>query len=178
MSMDYNKSVLLGRLARDPEVKTMQSGQKTIHATICCGRQWKDKNTGEKQTHTDFINLSAWGGTADIFEKYVKKGDKILVEGRINTYSYDGKDGSKKYVTEVLVDSLILLGGNKDSAQQQPQQQSYSQPQQPQQQRGDAQDDVTPESLRDEPDLQDEFPLDFSEINGGKSSGGDIKIPF
>ena len=74
MSRDFNRVILMGRLARDPEVRFTPSKQKVARFTLCTGRQWKNKVTGELQSHTDFITVTAWSFTADLLERYVKKG--------------------------------------------------------------------------------------------------------
>lgn len=191
MSRDFNKVIIMGRLARDPDVRFTPSKQKVARITVATGRQWKNKQTGELQSHTDFIPVTAWSFTADLCEKYLKKGSPLLVEGRISTRDYDDvKTGQHKWVTEVVAENIVLLGSRRDgegssypSSQSQTGQQQYSRPQQ----HSDAMaggGDVG--SLRDEAGFEDEFPLDFSEMNdGAKNSGGgssegpgDVEIPF
>ena len=164
MSRDYNRVILMGRLARDPEVKAISGGQKAARFTVCTGRQWKNKTTGQTQSHTDFISVTAWGVTADIVEKYTHKGGQVLVEGRISTRDYTDRAGERKFVTEVTADSVVLLGGgqsdggNASPVQEAPQKRPYV-PQKP-----------TAGSAFD-----DDFPLDFSDIESG---AGDPEIPF
>ena len=166
MSRDFNKAILLGRLARDPDVRFTPNKQKTARITLCCGKQWKNKVTGEMQSHTDFITVTAWSGTAEILEKYTKKGSQILVEGHIATRDYDdAKTGQHKWVTEVVADSIVLLGGGQQGANTgggvYSDAQSY---------RENVKSDAAGGSYFD-----DDFPLDFSDIESG---AGDPEIPF
>lgn len=187
MSRDYNRVIIMGRLARDPDVRYTPSKQKVARITVCTGRQWKNKATGELQSHTDFIPVTAWSFTADICERYMKKGTQVLVEGRISTRDYDDvKTGQHKWVTEVVADSIILLGaprggesggGYQQQGYGQQQQQSWSRPQQ-----SDAvQQAPDMGSLRGEAGFEDDFPLDFSELNAPGAEheqSGDVEIPF
>lgn len=185
MSRDFNKVILMGRLARDPDVRYTPSKQKVARFTIATGRQWKNKATGELQSHTDFVPVTAWSFTADLIERYVKKGSQILVEGRISTRDYDDvKTGQHKWVTEVIADNIVLLGSpRRDDGQggyQQSQGQSYGQQQQAPQSDGMSGGDMG--SLRGEAGFADDFPLDFSELGGPDhqdgGGSGDVEIPF
>ena len=89
MSRGFNRVILMGNLAKDPDIRATQSKQKVARLTVAVGKQWKDKQTGETKSHTDFINVSAWGFTADICEKYLSKGKPVLIEGRISVRDYD-----------------------------------------------------------------------------------------
>lgn len=184
MARDYNKVILMGRLARDPDVRFTPSKQKVARITVATGRQWKNKATGELQSHTDFVSVVAWGFAADICEKYLKKGRQLLVEGRISVRDYDDvKTGTRKWVTEVVAENIILLG----SSQRDDSSASDYRPQASQSQRDDgyARQDTSSDavfggnmgSLRDEAGFEDEFPLDFSEL-GSSDSSGDVQIPF
>lgn len=169
MSRDFNKVIVMGRLARDPDVRFTPNKQKVVRFTICTGRQWKNKSTGETQSHTDFINTTAWGGTADIIERYTKKGSQVLIEGRISTNDFDDpKTGQHRWITEVVAESIVLLGSGK-----QPEGGQSGGSYQSKEQTGRS---STP-SLRDEAGFEDEFPLDFSETNGSDGPG-DVEIPF
>ncbi len=183
MSKDFNKVVLVGRLARDPDVRYTPSKQKVARFNLATGRQWKNRVTGEVQSHTDFIPITVWGTIADICENYVRKGSQILIQGRISTRDYDDvKTGQHKWVTEVVAENIVLLGSprrNDDQSYGGYQQQSYGGGQQ--QYSRAPQSDAMPApdmgSLRNEAGFEDEFPLDFSELNGPDSSG-DVEIPF
>ncbi|MDO4561347.1 MAG: single-stranded DNA-binding protein [bacterium] len=185
MSKDFNKVVLVGRLTRDPDVRFTPNKQKVARFSLATGRQWKNKVTGELQSHTDFIPVTVWGALADICERYVKKGSQILIEGRISTRDYDDiKTGQHKWVTEVVAENIILLGsprrGDEQGGYQQQsygggqQQSGYGRAPQPQ---SDAMAAPDMGSLRGEAGFEDDFPLDFSEL-GGPESSGDVEIPF
>lgn len=105
-----NKVILLGRTGKDPESKTVNN-QTVANFSIATSEVYKDKNTGEKKETTEWTNCVAWGAVGDIISKYVKKGDQVYVEGKLKTRSWE-KDGVTKYVTEVIVNAVTLIGGN------------------------------------------------------------------
>jgi single-strand DNA-binding protein len=109
-----NKAILVGRLTKDPEMRTTSSGIAVTSFTVAVNRPYSDQS-GEKQT--DFINCVIWRKQAENVAKYCTKGSLVAVEGRIQTRSYDHQDGSKRYVTEVVCDSVNFLSskGSKDS---------------------------------------------------------------
>ena len=185
MSRGYNRTVLMGNLARDPDVRFTPNKQKVARITVAIRRQWKNKATGELQSHTDFIPVVAWGASADICERYLKKGRPVLVEGRITVRDFDDiKTGQHRWVTEVVAENIVLLssGRREDEGSGGYQQQSYGGGQQsgygraPQPQ-SDAMAAPDMGSLRGEAGFEDDFPLDFSEL-GGPDSSGDVEIPF
>lgn len=108
--MDLNKVMLIGRLTRDPEVKTIPSGQTVATFSIATGRQWTDKQSGEKKSSTEFHNIVAWRRLAEICGQYLKKGSQVYIEGSLQTRSWDDQSGTKRYRTEVIADNLIMLG--------------------------------------------------------------------
>jgi single-strand DNA-binding protein len=104
-----NKVNLIGNLGVNPEVRTLDSGTKHARVTIATNDSYKNAK-GEKVTETQWHNLVAWGKTAELFEKYTKAGTKIAVEGKLVNRQYTDKSGQKKYITEVLVNEIMLLG--------------------------------------------------------------------
>ncbi len=112
--MDLNKVMLIGRATADPEMRTTTGGQNVVNFSLATGRVWKD-DKGEKQSKTEFHNIVAWRKLADIVGQYVTKGKQLYVEGHLQTRSWEGKDGNKRYTTEIVADNLILLGGGKGS---------------------------------------------------------------
>ena len=98
-----NKAILSGRLTRDPNLKTTSSQISVATFTLAVDRKFKDNN-GERKA--DFIPCVAWRNTADLVGKYCTKGTKLIVEGEIQTRTYDDKDGKKVYVTEIVVDNI------------------------------------------------------------------------
>lgn len=110
-----NKVILVGRLTRDPEVRTMPSGNAVASFTLAINRNFKNK---EGNIDADFINVSVFGRQAENVGKYIFKGSQLGVEGRIQTRSYDAQDGSKRYVTEVIAENVEFMSSSKrdDSA--------------------------------------------------------------
>ena len=105
-----NKVILLGNVGRDPELKSLPSGQAVANFSLATSRRWKDKG-GERQEQTEWHNVVAFGRTAEVISQYVSKGSKLYVEGRIQTRSWDDKQsGEKKYRTEIVADSVQFLG--------------------------------------------------------------------
>lgn len=104
-----NICILHGRLARDPDVRTTQSGRQVAHFTVAVDRP----KTKDGQQSADFIQCVAWEKTAEMIDRYFHKGKEIALEGRVSTRSYDGQDGAKKYVTEITV-SRVEFCGKKD----------------------------------------------------------------
>lgn len=106
-----NKVVLLGRLGKDPEVKYTPQGTPVAKFTLATNERFKDKS-GEWQDRTEWHNVTAWQRTAEIVGEYLKKGSQVYIEGSLRTHSWDDKtSGQKKYMTEIVVNELILLGG-------------------------------------------------------------------
>jgi single-strand DNA-binding protein len=104
-----NKVQLIGHLGNDPEIKTFEGGKKLANFSIATNESYKNEK-GEKVEETQWHRLVAWGKTADIIEKFVTKGKEIAVEGKLTHRSYDDKNGEKRYVTEVVVTEVLLLG--------------------------------------------------------------------
>ena len=109
-----NKAILLGRLTKDPEIKYTQSGKAVASFTLAVDR--RKSASGEKQA--DFISCVAWEKTAETIVNYCGRGQQIAIEGRIQSRSYDAQDGSKRYVTEVVVQSMEFCGKKGDNAGQ------------------------------------------------------------
>ena len=106
-----NKVILLGRLGKDPEVKYTPSGTPVAKFTLATNDRFKDKD-GNWQDRTEWHNLTAWARTAEIVGEYLKKGAQVYIEGSLRTHSWDDKQtGQKKYMTEVVANELVLLGG-------------------------------------------------------------------
>lgn len=110
MSNLRNKVQLIGHLGNDPEIINLESGKKIAKFTIATNESYKNEK-GEKVEDTQWHNIVAWNKTAEIVEKYLKKGKEVVVEGKLTSRSYDDKEGNKRYVTEVVVNELLMLGG-------------------------------------------------------------------
>lgn len=129
--MSVNKVILIGNVGRDPEVRYLdgnaQGGQpaKVATFTLATTEKYRDRN-GEPRENTEWHNIVAWRQNADVAERFVKKGTQLYIEGRLRTRSYTDQTGTKKYTTEIAVDTLQLLGRRPDSAEGQ--QSSYQQP--------------------------------------------------
>ena len=104
-----NKVQLIGNLGQNPEVKELNGGKKVAKFSLATNETYKNK-AGEKVTDTQWHNLVAWGKTADIIEKYLKKGSEVAVEGKLLNRNYTDKEGVKRYVTEIQVSELLMLG--------------------------------------------------------------------
>ena len=114
--MAVNKIFLLGRTGKDPEVKTIGDA-KCAQFTLATSERYKDRN-GEMQENTDWHNIVCWRQTADIVEKYVKKGSQLFIEGKVKYRSYETDRGEKRYVTDIVAERIELLG--KPEGQQNP----------------------------------------------------------
>ena len=104
-----NKVQLIGNLGNAPEVKTLESGKKMARFSVATNEIYRNAK-GEKVTETQWHNLVAWGKVAEIVEKYLTKGKEVAIEGKLINSSYNDKEGNKKYITEILVNELLLLG--------------------------------------------------------------------
>lgn len=111
-----NKAILVGRLGRDPEVRYTPDGVMVTNFTIATDEQWKDKN-GDKVQRTEWHRIVTFGKLAEICGKYLTKGKLVYLEGRIQTRSWDDKDGVKKYTTEIVASDMKMLDskGQRDS---------------------------------------------------------------
>ncbi len=103
--MYLNKVIIIGNLTRDPEIKALPSGVTVATIGVATNRVWKDKN-GAKQEDTQFHNIVVFGAQADNAGRYLKKGQSVMVEGRLQTRSWDAQDGQKKYRTEIVADRV------------------------------------------------------------------------
>jgi len=111
---DLNKVMLIGNLTKDPEAKTLPSGQALSSFSIATNRTWKDKD-GSKKEQAEFHNIVAFGKIAEICNQYLKKGAKVYTEGRLQTRSWDDQNGVKKYRTEIILENLSMLGSRTGS---------------------------------------------------------------
>lgn len=118
-SMYLNKAFIFGNLTRDPELRSLPSGMNVCSFGVATNRVFKDRE-GKKQEQTDFHNIVVFGRQADTVAQYLKKGSSVFVEGRMQTRSWDGKDGEKKYRTEIVADRVQFgprPGGGSGGAQ-------------------------------------------------------------
>jgi single-strand DNA-binding protein len=115
VSRSLNKAILIGNLGADPEVRTVSSGTKVADFSVATSRQWTDRN-GQQQEKTEWHRIVAWGfspekdGLAGVAERFLKKGDRVYIEGQIEYRSYEAKDGSgTRYTTEIRASDMIML---------------------------------------------------------------------
>lgn len=104
-----NKVQLIGNLGNNPEVKTLDGGKKVARFSVATNETYRNAK-GEKVIETQWHNLIAWGKLAEIAEKYLQKGSEVALEGKLINRSYNDKEGNKKYITEIQVNELLMLG--------------------------------------------------------------------
>ena len=110
MSTLKNKVQLLGNLGGEPEVITLESGKKLVKFAIATNETYRNAK-GEKVTDTQWHNVIAWNKTAEVIEKYLQKGSEVMIEGKLTSRSYETKEGEKRYITEVVCNEILMLGG-------------------------------------------------------------------
>ncbi len=109
MNAMKNKVQLIGHVGQEPEIKSFDGGKKVANITIATNDYFiNDK--GDKVEQTEWHRVTAWGKTAEIIEKYVTKGKEVAIDGKLTHRSYEDKDGTKRYITEVVVNDILLLG--------------------------------------------------------------------
>lgn len=112
-----NKVILVGNLGRDPEIRTLESGVKVARFSLATTESYNDRNTGQRVDQTEWHNVVLWRGLAEIAEKYLRKGNQVYVEGKLQTRSYQDKDGITKYSTEVVGQNMNMLGGRSTASE-------------------------------------------------------------
>ena len=108
-----NKVQLIGNLGQTPEIISFENGNKLAKLVLATNESYKNAK-GERITDTQWHNVIAWGKTADIIEKFLKKGQEVAIEGKLIHETYDAKDGSKRYATKVQINELVMLGGKQN----------------------------------------------------------------
>jgi single-strand DNA-binding protein len=106
--MSLNKCLIIGNLGRDPEMRYTPSGQAVTQFTVAVNRYYKDQQ-GERQEETEWFRVVAWGQQAEFAAEYLRKGNKVFVEGRIQTRQWEGQDGQKRYTTELVANTIQTL---------------------------------------------------------------------
>lgn len=106
--MDLNRATILGRITQDPEVRTTNTGKSVASFGVATNRSWTDQS-GTKQEFTEFHNCVLWGRLAEIAGQYLTKGQRVYMEGRLQTRDWTGQDGVKRYRTEIVVENMIML---------------------------------------------------------------------
>ena len=113
MAASLNKVILMGNLGKDPETRTLESGTVMCRFSMATTETFKNRS-GERTSHTEWHNVVLWIGLAEVADKYLHKGDKVLIEGRIRTRSWEDKEsGQMRYSTEILADQMQMMGSSK-----------------------------------------------------------------
>lgn len=115
--MDLNKVMIIGNLTRDPEGRTTPNGQTVTNFAVATNLIWTDAS-GQKQKKAEFHNVVAWRKLAEICNQYLKKGNKVYIEGRLQTHDWQGQDGVKRYRTEIVAENMIMLEARNSSPSQ------------------------------------------------------------
>lgn len=116
MAGSVNKVILIGNLGKDPEVRSMPDGGKVANVTIATSENWTNKQTGNKEERTEWHRLVIYRNSAEVAEKYLKKGSKIYAEGKLQTRKWTDKENQERYTTEIVVDNFTMLDGKRDGA--------------------------------------------------------------
>ena len=117
MAASLNKVILIGNLGRDPETRTLESGTVMCRFSIATTETYKNKQ-GEKISHTEWHNIVLWRNLAEVADKYLHKGDKVLIEGRMRSRSWEDKEsGQMRYITEILADQMQMMGTTKKTSE-------------------------------------------------------------
>ena len=113
MASGVNKVILVGHLGADPDMRYTPSGAGVCELRLATSESWKDKN-GQRQERTEWHRVVVWGKTAEICAKYLAKGRQVYIEGRIQTRSYDDKEGQKRYITEIIANDVQFLSSGRE----------------------------------------------------------------
>ena len=138
-----NKVILVGNLGKDPEVRHLEGGVSVAHFTLATNDYYKDKQ-GNRVERTEWHNISAWRGLADMADKFLKKGQQVYIEGKLRTRQYQDKDQQTRYITEIIADEITMLGGRPHGSENQNSQQETA--------------PEAPQTFRQEPEL-DQLPF-------------------
>ena len=111
-----NKVILVGNLGKDPEVRHLETGTAVASFSLATSETYKDRNTGERKTNTEWHNVVLWRGLAEVAEKYLKKGDQVYIEGKLRTRQWE-KEGVTRYTTEIVGDNMTMLGSRTQSSE-------------------------------------------------------------
>lgn len=121
---NFNKVMLMGNLTRDPELKYLPSGMAVTNLGLAVNRNWTDRESGEKREEVCFVDLEAWGRTAETMNEYLQKGRTVFIEGRLRQQRWETDDGQNRSKHVVVIDSFQFVGGRQDGSEQG----GYSQP--------------------------------------------------
>ena len=116
MAGSVNKVILIGNLGKDPEVRRLENGGIVANFPLATSETYTDRTTGEKRDTTDWHTIVLWRGLAEVAEKYVRKGQKVYIEGKLKTRSWTDKEGISRYTTEIVADELTILSPRNENA--------------------------------------------------------------
>ena len=111
-----NKVIIVGRLGKDPELTYTPGGAAVCKFSVATSEDWKDKDTGEKQERTEWHRIVAWRRLGEVCGEFLHKGKEVYIEGKLQTRSWDDRDGNKRYMTEIVASSMQMLGSSKPDA--------------------------------------------------------------
>lgn len=114
MSRSLNKAQIIGNLGADPEIRSTTSGTRVATLSVATSRSWTDRS-GQRQEKTEWHRVVCWDKLAEICERYLKRGDRVYIEGRIEYRQWEGQDGQTRYTTEIRAREMIMLGGSGDA---------------------------------------------------------------
>ena len=152
-----NKVIIVGNLGRDPENRYLPSGEQVTSIAVATTDRWRDKATGEQKEATEWHRISFFGKLAEIAGQYLKKGSQVYIEGRLRTRKYTDKEGIDRYATEIIADTMQMLGSRQGAGDPSDDRGSYQPPSRPAQGGGQRQQGSRPPSLS--PDLDDDIPF-------------------
>jgi len=112
MARGLNKVMVIGNLGRDPEMRYMPSGKPVVSFSVATSRSWTNSE-GERREETEWFNVVAWGNLAEICKQYLRKGQQVYVEGRLQTRSWEDSEGRKRFRTELVANEMVMLGGRR-----------------------------------------------------------------
>jgi len=178
--MDLNKVMIIGRLTRDPELRTTQSGINVCSISVATGFVYTSQQTGQKVENTEFHNVVLWRKLGEIAHQYLKKGTQVFIEGRLQTRSWEGQDGQKRYRTEIIADNMIMLGRPTGSSGAPANSGSYSAPKPAASNKNEIVDQPAP--TEELPTIQQDSPVQQESPSQQDSSSGENinveDIPF
>src|SRR3954465_13140985 len=133
-----NKVIIVGNLGRDPETRYMPNGEAVTNVAVATTESWKDKNTGEKKELTEWHRITFYRKLAEIAGQYLKKGSQVYVEGRLQTRKWTDKEGVERYTTEIIADTMQMLGSRQGAGGSAPMDDDYGSAPAPRQNTGGA----------------------------------------
>jgi single-strand DNA-binding protein len=157
MARGVNKAIIVGTLGKDPEVRYTSGGSAIVNCSVATNESWKDKNTGENVEKTEWHRISIFGKLAEIAAQYLKKGQQVYFEGKIQTRKWQDQSGNDRYTTEIVAKEMQMLGGKPENSGTGGGNSSAQRPQQQQQHQQKPQDQQSQQSQFDAPPADDGF---------------------